>query len=136
MDKSQDTRITIIASNCEVVGDLSFTGDLIVSGRVRGNLIAESGAKANLELNPTGVVEGEIRVPRAVIYGHVHGDLFSDGHLVLADSAQIKGNLYYNLIEVVKGAQVEGSLVYAKTGSSSPAQIQHQPDAEVVESDD
>ena len=126
--KSMSKHITVIASNCDVEGDLKFTGDLIVSGRIKGNLVAEKESGANLELNREGIIEGDIRVPRAVICGQVTGDITSDSHVVLAATAQIKGNLYYNLVEVVKGAQVAGNLIYLDTAGKSAAPAEQQSD--------
>ena len=102
---------TLIARHTEVTGDLHFRGNLVIEGRVNGNVSAHSDSEARLQIVDGGVVEGEIRVPNVVVNGNVKGDVYASGHLELASKAMVEGNVHYKLIEMVKGAQVNGSLV-------------------------
>ncbi|WP_347332196.1 bactofilin family protein [Marinimicrobium locisalis] len=104
---------TLISRGTKVVGDLHFTGDLQIEGAVVGNIIAESGNDAKLVVAEKGSVEGEIRVPMVVINGKVNGNVHSIKHVELAAKAVVEGNVHYQLIEMVKGSQVNGSLVYS-----------------------
>ncbi len=104
---------TLISRGTKVVGDLHFTGDLQIEGTVVGNIIAESGNDAKLVVAEKGSVEGEIRVPMVIINGKVNGNVYSTKHVELAAKAVVEGNVHYHLIEMVKGAQVNGSLVYS-----------------------
>ena len=104
---------TLIAKDSEVLGDLKFTGDLEIQGVVRGNIIASGDKGASVRVVDGGRVEGEIRAPKVMINGEMVGDVYSSEHVELAAKAQIDGNVHYNLIEMVKGAQVNGSLFYA-----------------------
>lgn len=114
--------ITLIATNCELVGDVYFTDQLQVNGTVKGNIYAEDGSGASVTVSEQGRVTGEIKVPKAVINGQVCGDIHSDEHVELHEKAVIEGNVYYNLIEMVIGSQVDGNLVHVagkKTDSGS-----------------
>jgi cytoskeletal protein CcmA (bactofilin family) len=102
---------TLIARHAEVVGDLHFRGNLVIEGKVRGNVNAHSDSDARLQIVDGGMVEGEIRVPHVVINGGVKGDVHAARHLELSSKAMVEGNVHYKLIEMVKGAQVNGSLV-------------------------
>lgn len=104
---------TLISRGTKVVGDLHFTGDLQIEGTVEGNIIADSGNDAKLVVAEKGSVEGEIRVPMVIINGRVNGNVFSTKHVELAAKAVVQGNVHYQLIEMIKGAQVNGSLVYS-----------------------
>ena len=42
----------------------------------------------------------------------VDGDIHSDKHIELAAKARVTGSVYYKLIEMVLGAQVDGKLVH------------------------
>jgi len=105
---------TLISKSTEICGDLKFSGSLVIEGKVTGNIVAEVGSKANLQLFDSGEVCGEIRVPMVVINGKVKGDVFASEHVELAAHAVVDGNVHYNLIEVVKGAEVNGKMMYAK----------------------
>ncbi|MFT4798669.1 MAG: cytoskeletal protein CcmA (bactofilin family) [Candidatus Azotimanducaceae bacterium] len=106
-----ESGITLIANNCEVSGDLHFSDQLQINGVVKGNIYALEGSKAVITVSERGRVKGEIRVPNVIINGKVHGDVYSDKHIELAAKAEIKGNVYYNLIEMVMGSRVDGNLV-------------------------
>lgn len=104
---------TLISKDSEIVGDVKFTGDLEIQGLVRGNIIAKVDKGATVRIVEGGRVEGDIHSPKVIINGYVHGDVHSGEHIELATKASVEGNVHYNLIEMVKGAQVNGNLVYA-----------------------
>lgn len=110
---------TLVSKNTQIVGDISFSGNLMIEGKVTGNIYVSSGSDAHARVLDNGVVEGEIRVPTIVINGTVNGDVYSDKHVELAAKAIVNGNVHYSLIEMVKGAQVNGNLVYSAQSSSS-----------------
>ena len=113
---------TLISKATEVVGDIHFSGNLEVEGRVRGNIFADGDSDARVRVMEKGLVEGEISVPTVVINGNVNGDVHSSKHVELAAKAVVQGNVHYSLIEMVKGSQVNGSLVYSGAeGSAKPS---------------
>ena len=111
-----ESGITLIANNCELSGDIHFSDQLQINGIVKGNIYAVEGSKAVITVSEKGRVEGDIRVPNVIINGKVSGDVYSDKHIELAAKAEIKGNVYYNLIEMVMGSRVDGNLVHARDG--------------------
>jgi cytoskeletal protein CcmA (bactofilin family) len=46
----------------------------------------------------------------------VFGDIHSDKHVELASKAEVAGDVYYNLIEMVMGSRVDGNLVHVRDG--------------------
>ncbi len=106
---------TLISKNTEIVGDVHFSGTLMIEGHIKGNVSAADGSDAEARVLESGKVEGEIRVPSLVINGTVTGDVFSSKYIELASKTVINGNVHYALIEMVKGAQVNGNLVYSET---------------------
>ena len=111
-DTRNEAGITLIANNCEVIGDVCFSDQLLVNGVIRGNVYAREGANGSLTVSKSGEIHGDIQVPNIVVNGMVVGDIHSDGHIELAADARIKGNVYYALIEMVIGSRVDGSLVH------------------------
>ncbi|MEX2489699.1 MAG: polymer-forming cytoskeletal protein [Pseudomonadales bacterium] len=106
-----DTGITLIANNCEMSGDIHFNDQLLINGTVKGNLYAEAESKASVTVSETGYIEGNICVPNVIVNGKVDGDIRSSKHIELAAKAEVTGNIYYNLIEMVRGSKVTGNLV-------------------------
>lgn len=103
---------TLIAKDTEVIGDIHFSGTLHIEGTLKGNVYVKDGADAHLDIAENGRVEGQITVPTVRINGRVIGDIHTSKHIELAAKAEVDGNVHYKLIEMVKGAQVNGKLVY------------------------
>lgn len=103
---------TLISKSTELNGDVTFSGNLEIEGTIRGNIRAQDGSGARVRVMDQGVVEGEIHVPVVVVNGAVNGNIHSSKHIELAAKAQINGDVHYSLIEMVKGAQVNGQLLY------------------------
>ncbi len=111
---------SLIGQNSEIRGDVIFSGGLHIDGKVKGNVIAVEGEDSVLTLSERGTIEGEVKVPNVVVNGTVVGDVHAKAHVELAAQARVHGNVYYSLIEMAMGAEVNGNLV-------------HQADKSVVE---
>ena len=121
-DGKHESGITLVATNCELVGDVHFSDQLLINGIVKGNIYAQAGSKATVTISENGRVRGEIRVPNVIVNGKVCGDIRSDKHIELATKAEVKGNVYYNLIEMVMGSRVDGQLVHLQDGKKDVAE--------------
>lgn len=99
---------SLIARGTVIRGDVYFAGTLHLDGRVEGSVQA-TGDDAMLTLGEHGQVDGEIRVPQALINGHVVGDV-AIARLTLAPLARIDGDLRYHTLELAAGAQVNGRI--------------------------
>lgn len=115
---SQDT--SLIARGTIIRGDLRFTGALHLDGRIEGTVLGE-GDDAMFTLSEHGQVQGEIRVPQAMINGHVTGDVHISVRLELAAQARIDGDLRYHTMEMAAGAQVNGRM--ARQVEESPREL-------------
>ncbi len=128
---------TLIAKGTEIIGDIKFSGDLQVEGKVCGNIIATSEGDAIARVLEDGHVEGNLKVPTIIINGTVKGDVHSASHIELAAKAQVEGNVHYNLIEMVKGAQINGNLVYngreaSRKVTNMSSGAKKSPDSDIV----
>lgn len=103
---------TIIGQQTHLQGDVRFRGGLHVDGKITGNVIAEPGTDAVLTVSELGSIEGEVRVPILVLNGAVAGDVHASERVELASQAKVTGNLFYRLIEMATGAEVNGKLVH------------------------
>lgn len=106
--KTSTHETSLIARGTVVRGDVYFSGALHLDGRIEGIVQAE-GDDAMFTLSEHGQVHGEIRVPQAVINGHVTGDVYST-RLELAAQARIDGDLRYHTLEMSAGAQINGRI--------------------------
>lgn len=110
---------TLIGQGTEINGDLIFSGGLHVDGKVTGNVVAEEGSTAILILSEFGRIEGEVKVPNMVLNGEIVGDVYGSIRVELAPKSRVKGSVYYNLIEMAIGAEVNGGLIHQPDGLQS-----------------
>jgi cytoskeletal protein CcmA (bactofilin family) len=115
---------TLVGQGTEINGDLVFSGGLHVDGKINGNVIAEDGSSAILILSEFGRIEGEVRAPNMVLNGEIVGDVYGSTRVELAPKSRIKGSVYYNLIEMAIGAEVNGGLVHQPQGSQAPKRLE------------
>jgi cytoskeletal protein CcmA (bactofilin family) len=118
--KAVSTKVdTIVGQHTQIEGDVRFSGGLHVDGRIRGNVIAEDGSASVLTISEHGSIEGDVQVPNVILNGSVQGDVRSDERIELAAKARVTGDVYYRLIEMAMGAEVNGSLVHCTESDSS-----------------
>jgi cytoskeletal protein CcmA (bactofilin family) len=118
--KSGGTRVdTIIGQQTRIEGDIHFSGGLHIDGRIKGNIVAETGSASVLTVSEHGSIEGDVNVPTVILNGSVAGDVHSDDRIELAAKAEVNGDVYYNLIEMAMGAAVNGGLLHQTEKTSS-----------------
>ena len=133
-NKQKNKRITkidsLIGKQTEIQGDLSFKGGLHIDGKLKGDISAnENDKEAVLILSIEGEIMGDIQVPHVVINGKVHGDVHATEHLELAPEAHITGDVYYNLLEMTIGSEVNGKLIH-----HYPPDVRDQNETDTIES--
>lgn len=114
-------KTTLVSTETVIMGDIHFTGVLDIEGLIKGNIVAEPGKDALVRIIDKGRVEGEIRAPSVVINGAVEGDVYSTRQLELASKARVQGNVFYTLVEMAAGAEVNGSLTHMAESDAEKA---------------
>ena len=119
---------TVIGSGTTINGDVNFTGGLHVDGLICGNVQVDEAGSSALTLSEQGKVEGDIRVPNVILNGTVVGDVYASERVELAPKARVTGTVYYNLLEMSMGAEVNGQLIHSK--DSQPQMLGYDGDGE------
>src|SRR5215831_5799403 len=102
---------SLIAAGTEIRGDVQFTGRLHIDGKVEGSIRAD-GDDAVLTLSNHARIHGEIQAPHIIINGAVTGDVTASERLELASNARVEGNVFYKVLEMSAGAQINGKMVH------------------------
>ena len=103
---------TLIGENTKVSGDLNFEGGCHVDGIIEGNVSADPESDSALSVSEEGNIEGGVTVPYVVLHGIVRGNVCAAQRVELGPTARVIGNVYYNLIEMAIGAEINGKLVH------------------------
>ena len=110
---------TLIGGKAEIRGDVGFDGGLFVDGAIIGNVEADADSASLLNVSERGSIEGQVRVPHIVLSGTVIGDVYAFVRVELTANARVTGNVYYSLIEMAAGAEINGQMVH-QTEAKSP----------------
>lgn len=125
--KLKNDRIeSLVGKSMKVEGDVSFSGGLLIEGKVKGSVSA-IGGEGTITLASSGSVVGDITAARIVINGPVTGDIHATEHIALNEGAVINGVVYYNLLEMSAGAAVNGNLEHKPTGKNRRGASTPQP---------
>ncbi|MGI9322596.1 MAG: bactofilin family protein [Pseudomonadales bacterium] len=110
----EEVGITFIAPDCEFVGELHFRDELIVNGLINGNVYADDSTSAVVRIHEKGLVAGEVTVPTVVVNGKVTGNIWASERVELTAKAEVIGDVHYHILEIEKGARVDGQLFYSE----------------------
>ena len=117
---------TLIGQNTHITGDLNFNGGLRIDGSITGNIFAATDSESVLTLSNEGHIEGELRVPNLLINGTISGDIYASQHVELSSKAKVTGNVYYLMLEMAMGAEVNGQLIRMTEEHSDILDLEHE----------
>ncbi len=115
---------TLIGAGTRINGDLHFEGGCHIDGVVHGSVVSDRYPEGYLSLSEDGRVEGSVSVPRVILNGTVQGDVHASEHVELGTTARVVGDLYYELLEMVAGAEVNGKLIHEPGATKEKQKLQ------------
>lgn len=107
----QGTPETIVGASLKVEGILKSEGDLRIDGEVKGTITTQG----TVSVGEHAVIEADIVAGAAVIAGDIKGNLNITGKTSLKKTANLKGNINTQQIEIEAGAGLIGK---CNTGST------------------
>jgi cytoskeletal protein CcmA (bactofilin family) len=105
---------TVIGQGTAITGHVEFAGGLHLDGTIKGNVSGEADTRSTLTVSEQGTVEGDVRVDNLILNGTVIGDVYANERVELATDARVSGTVYYRLLEMAMGAEVNGQLVHSE----------------------
>ena len=105
---------TVVGQGTVITGDVGFSGGLHLDGSIKGNVSGDADNNSTLTVSEQGAVEGDVRVENLILNGAVVGDVYANGRVELASNARVTGTVYYRLLEMAMGAEVNGQLVHSE----------------------
>ena len=112
---------TLVGASSRVTGDLHFSGASHIDGIVNGGVVAEGEGSSTLSVSENGEIHGNVQVPNVILNGLVKGDVIASERVELGPTARVIGNVYYNLIEMAIGAEINGKLVHQRDAGAADA---------------
>ncbi len=100
----QADKVSVIAPQMAVSGDLESDGDIRIDGTVTGNIFC----RAKVVVISTGKVFGDIQALQVDIHGTVIGNVTAGEMLTMRSKSQINGNLTTKKLQIESNAIFNG----------------------------
>lgn len=94
----------ILSSDVEIKGSIKFQNELIIDGKIEGEIIS-SGV---LTVGENAEIRGEIKTKSVTVLGKVHGNITVDERCELKTRAQLIGDLKAARLMIEEGATFVG----------------------------
>ncbi len=113
---SSSSRNTL-ASDVEITGTIKFSHDLIIDGKIDGEVVSDG----NLTIGENAVIKGEIKTKSVVVFGRVDGNIEVKDHCDVKKDAQIVGDIKAGTLSIEGGASFVGQSAVGQSASSQAA---------------
>jgi cytoskeletal protein CcmA (bactofilin family) len=95
---------TYIEEGSEIDGKFTFTGTVVMNGRLRGEIVSND----TLLIGEKGVVNANIRAGVVQIAGEVVGDVVASERVELKEKCRVYGDVSAPVVIIAEGALFEG----------------------------
>lgn len=113
---------SLISAGTTFTGNIESDSGMKIDGNIVGNVTVRSETDAWVVVAETSVIEGTVTGRVVAICGRVKG-LIRAKHVVLMPTAKIDGDLYYEVLRVSDGAQMNGHLNHVGNGAQADGQL-------------
>lgn len=103
--KTAGENVSFLGKGTEIIGDITFSGSMEVAGVIKGTVHSES----SLLVEPSGFVDAEVHVRRAVINGEFRGLIRAADRVEIQKEGKVFGDIYSPCLIIEAGATFEGS---------------------------
>jgi len=110
----------ILSSDVEIKGKLRFSNDLIIDGRIEGEVNSEG----DLTIGENAQIVGNIKTRSVVVFGKVEGNITVTDRCELKQKAILHGDVIAGKLAIEEGATFMGASTVGtpKSGGSSAKQ--------------
>jgi cytoskeletal protein CcmA (bactofilin family) len=99
--------IAKIGSSIRIKGELSGDEDLLVEGRVDGQIDLK---KNSVTIGPSARLKAEVSAKAVVVQGQVTGDVTANDKIELTETSKVQGDVNAPRVVIADGARFKGSV--------------------------
>jgi cytoskeletal protein CcmA (bactofilin family) len=97
----------LITGNLQIRGDVYFSGQLRVDGRVDGKVSVFEGGRGQLIVSKGAVINGPVMATSVLADGTITGPMDVEERLECRANAVIRGRVVYGSMHIADGAKIE-----------------------------
>lgn len=109
-----------LSADVEIKGSLTFSNELLLEGRVEGDILSSS----TLIIGETAIVKGTISTLNVTVDGIVEGDIEAEERCEVKATGRVIGNITARRFSIEEGATFQGR---SKVQNSPPPQSHGSP---------
>jgi cytoskeletal protein CcmA (bactofilin family) len=94
----------VLSNGIEITGSIRFTNDMIIDGKVNGEIMSDKG---RVTIGENAAITGDISAGEVKVYGKVEGKITSQ-RCELKDKSRINGDIKSKVFSMEEGAQLSG----------------------------
>jgi cytoskeletal protein CcmA (bactofilin family) len=113
-----EARTSVIGPQVRIHGELSAEEDIVVEGRIEG----EISVTQSLKIGPGAQVNAEVKAQSVIIAGRVVGNVTATERVELLPSGSLEGNIRAPKIIIAEGAQFRGSVDMGSRASGAASE--------------
>jgi cytoskeletal protein CcmA (bactofilin family) len=113
----------VLSSDVEIKGSVKFQHDLIVDGKIEGDIQSTG----NLTIGENARIKAEVKTGTVIVYGKVHGNLTAVERVELKSSAEVIGDIKAKTLTIEAGAIFVGKSTIGTPSQAAPAQPEFKP---------
>jgi cytoskeletal protein CcmA (bactofilin family) len=98
------TPTNVLSSGIEITGSVRFTNDMIVDGKIEGEISSDKG---RLTIGENASIKGDISAGEVKVYGKIEGKITAQ-RCELNNKSRINGDIKSKVFSMEEGAQLSG----------------------------
>lgn len=108
----------VLSSDVEIKGTVKFQHDLIVDGKIEGDIQSTG----NLTIGENARIKAEVKTGSVIVYGKIHGNLTAVDRVELKSSAEVVGDIKAKTLTIEAGAIFVGKSTVGTPSQATPSQ--------------
>jgi cytoskeletal protein CcmA (bactofilin family) len=112
-----NTSKNILSSDVEIKGSLKFSNDLVIDGKIEGEINSDG----SLTVGENARVKGEIRTKSCIVFGKVEGNITVLDRCELKTTAELVGDVKAKTLSIEEGAAFMGKSIVGAAAAAAPA---------------
>lgn len=104
--QNKEKNITVLGTETEFSGELSFKDNLVITGKFNGTI----NATGDLEISKEAVCNVDVSVNSVIVSGKLKGDIVSQKFVEMKNGSSIQGNVTTSRIRIEDGVDFQGKI--------------------------
>jgi cytoskeletal protein CcmA (bactofilin family) len=107
----------VLANDVEIKGSIKFSHDLIIDGKIEGEVISDG----SLTVGENALIKGEVKTRSVIIFGKVEGNITVQERCELKSNAILVGDISAGTLSIEEGATFMGQSSVGKKADGKPS---------------